>query len=93
MENAGRADVGGGRLRLGGKTTIPSRASLKALTTFSRVTRLVVPLYSCPTGAHRPQVFNAVRHFSYWARSAAVSGGAAGACAAARWCVCGSIAR
>ena len=50
-----------------------------ALATFSGVIRLVVPLDSCPTGAHLPQVLNSVRQRSYWARSAAVSGGATGA--------------
>src|SRR5712671_2428922 len=63
-------------------TTTPSRASLMALATFSGVMRFVVPLDSCPNGAHLPQVLNSVRHFSYWARSTAVSDGATGACAA-----------
>jgi hypothetical protein len=43
------------------------------------VMKLVVPLDSCPNGAHLPQVLNSVRHCSYWVRSAAVSGGAGGA--------------
>src|SRR5216684_5120767 len=63
-------------------TTIPSFTSLIALATFCGVIRLVVPFDSCPNGAHLPQVLNSVRHFSYWARSAAVSDGATGACAA-----------
>src|SRR5262249_7097033 len=57
----------------------PSLASFMALATFSGVMRLEVPLDSCPNGAHLPQVLNSVRHCSYWARSAAVSGGAFGA--------------
>src|SRR5712671_623827 len=71
-------------------TTTPSRASFMALATFSGVMRFVVPFESCPNGAHLPQVLNSVRHCSYWARSAAVSGGAigAGACAAGAGCAC-----
>src|SRR5215468_9464122 len=69
-------------------TTTPSRASFIALATFSGVMRFVVPLDSCPNGAHRPQVLNSVRHFSYWARSAAVSGGATGAGAWGAGCAC-----
>src|ERR1700716_1714117 len=60
-------------------TTIPFFTSLIALATFSGVIRLVVPLDSCPIGAHLPQVLNSVRHCSYWARSATVPGGALGA--------------
>src|SRR6266404_100410 len=74
-------------------TTTPSRASLMALATFSGVMRFVVPLDSCPNGAHLPQVLNSVRHCSYWARSAAVSGGAtgAGACVAGAGCACACV--
>src|SRR5229473_3170443 len=74
-------------------TTTPSRASFIALATFSGVMRFVVPLDSCPNGAHLPQVLNSVRHCSYWARSAAVSGGAtgAGACVAGAGCACARI--
>ena len=55
------------------ETTIPFRTSFSALATFSGVMKLVVPLDSCPTGAHLPHVLNSVRHFSYCALSAAVS--------------------
>src|SRR5437016_12065265 len=72
-------------------TTIPSFASRIALATFSGVIRLVVPLDSCPTGAHLPQVLNSVRQRSYWARSAAVSGGATGAGEAGAGCPCACI--
>src|SRR5580704_3641986 len=73
-------------------TTVPSFTSRSALATFSGVMRLVVPFDSCPTGAHLPQVLNSVRHLSYWARSAAVSGGAdGGACAAARPNICNTV--
>ena len=67
---------------------MPSFTSLFASSTFCGVMKLVVPVDSWPTGAQRPQVLNSVRHFSYWARSAAVSGGAGGegGCAAGAGC-------
>jgi hypothetical protein len=76
-------------------TTMPSFTSLFASRTFWGVMKFVVPLDSSPTGAQRPQVLNSVRHFSYWARSAAVSGGAGGegACAAgAGWALLATFA-
>src|SRR5262245_50307479 len=71
-------------------TTLPLFTSFIALCTFSGVIRLVVPLLSCPTGAHLPQVLKSFRHCSYCCRIAAVSGGGGPAgCAAA---VCGAAA-
>src|SRR5262245_33301749 len=69
-------------------TTMPLLASFNALCTFSGVIRLVVPLLSCPIGAHLPQVLKSFRHCSYCCRIAAVSGGGgpAGACCAAGGC-------
>ena len=86
MEDAGRADVGRDhlRFRVGERhdDAVPDQAQGAGhLLRRDQIGRASVD--SWPTGAHFPHVLNSVRQRSYCARSAAVSGGAAGAGACA----------
>ena len=83
VENAGGADVGGDRLRLGMRERHhdPALDQLHRAGDLLRRDQVRRALGLLSYGAHLPQVLNSVRHCSYWARSAAVSAGGAGAAA------------